>query len=848
MADNVSIFDLNSSLMVMATSSFDLMGSANFRRGKQRNLYSRLIRGEATKFEVGEVLQFTTDAVVDFATTAPLDPQPFIRDNTNDLSGDDVGQLQIDGVFPSVGGTVFVNNESDSFLNGLYYVDLTGSAGSAARLLRSAGYLEGSVVPAGFIIKVLSGTLNGGRFFTTNTSSVLFGTNFTASLYDPFATPRDPFATPPSWTHLQVGRKDGFVIPLLSSSDHEVSRLNAFSSGSLPLEATAVPASASTYYSKSRRFVTLTYKLSASANLPVTPVTESNPLNQEVAGRANFVANSGSYRNNNWRNPAVFEIVVPERGKIRDVRVWVEFVHDVRTHTGTIGTSPLDETQGLGSVAIALRSPNVNFYSAHPLWNDPSNSKFMLYGTGSSNPDQTIPELLRSSYLLWQGHFMEDTGVVFNPPNSHDDVTTSIPLYADWDSDIDMRTVFCDNSPAPNPRHLDRLYLHASDLGPGISTGSQVGSRCNTISALSSSAPNAVMFSLMGYPIPSPCADWVEDIPGPSTASPDHKTSVQGNNVPWMYDPRIKPGFITGSTSFTSSIGLSPPRGWLSGPANTAALNEFPTTGSQLGPATLAPFYPLLEDLYCIKLTNDELAAEFDNAPFLAKRNASVGFRPGLRGTEVSGRWKLMIGTGNANAAKARSGIWFRQFRLEFVVDMNSETQGFYPSKTFRFKKSGTVSQRPGLKRLALISGSSNFDTGVNYVFSRVDEDHGRSIGITGDAGSSIDSFAVFSQITGSLADRLSGSNDFFLGNEFGTPFIPISSGSGVEPSFSPFTDEEVRRSRIFLDSVMRRSTGVSPAQDLRSTLNRGTYFKTSAELALDLLDSFDRAGLTGSI
>src|SRR5258708_29565921 len=46
-------------------------------------------------------------------------------------------------------------------------------------------------------------------------------------------------ATPLPWTQVPIGKKFGFVIGVLSSSDPEVSRLNAFSSGNFPLETTA---------------------------------------------------------------------------------------------------------------------------------------------------------------------------------------------------------------------------------------------------------------------------------------------------------------------------------------------------------------------------------------------------------------------------------------------------------------------------------------------------------------------------------------------------------------------------------------------------------------------------------
>jgi hypothetical protein len=725
MPDNVSIFDLSSDLMAAPTSSFDLSGSMNIRRKVQRRLYSRLLRGEALRADVGE---------------AP-----------------------------------------DQWISG----------------------------------------------------------SLTASF-------PQQLATPPSWTRFQIGRKDGFVIPPFSSSDHEVSRLNTFSSGSLALEMTAVPASASSYYSKQSRFLKLTYKLSASANLPTASVSQSNPYtygpnadpngSSGVPGRTFFTATSGSYFDTSIDFPAFFDFDVAEYGKIRDIRVWVEFIHDVRVSSGTSGIGASPTLCGLGAISLALRSPNVNFYSAHPFWNSMEAKGFAPY----SGHNVAIPELLRSSYLLWQGRTVTSDfsiGYSFSggvPVIGFISQSDSFdPFYATWDSDMDMRTVFCDNSVVPNPHHLDRLYASADELGPGKSTGSLLGSATNNISALSASAPNAVMYAIEGYPIPS----FSDNFAGSLT---NHHTSVAGNFVPWFYDNRVKPGFITGTTNFTASLGLSPPPGWLSGPGGSANVNEFPTTGSQLGPVTIKPVYPLLEDVYSRKVF-DYLDPSLTPNPFpsLLSSNNTIGFRPGLRGTEVHGKWRLMMSS-NAGSVNFGKGIWFRQARLEFVIDTGRGTDSFYPSKGRRFSKGGSVSQRPGFRRVSIISGTANFDIGINYVYVKEKEEYGRSVGITDDPGRASDSFAVFSQITGSLSSSLSGSRSFFLKNEFGTPYIPLSSGSGVSPSFSPFDDDEISNSRNFLDFVLRRSQNGSPAQDLRSTLNRSQYFKTSIDRASDLLDSFD--------
>lgn len=59
---------------------------------------------------------------------------------------------------------------------------------------------------------------------------------------------------------------------------------------------------------------------------------------------------------------------------------------------------------------VALRSPNVNFYSAHPLWNDERLKGYDKRpdSTVPRERDRKIPELYKGTYLLWAGHAVED--------------------------------------------------------------------------------------------------------------------------------------------------------------------------------------------------------------------------------------------------------------------------------------------------------------------------------------------------------------------------------------------------------------------------------------------------------
>lgn len=623
-------------------------------------------------------------------------------------------------------------------------------------------------------------------------------------------------ASVPSWTQVPIGKHHAFVITPLSSSDHEVSRLNAFSSGQLPLEQSAVPASATVYYSKATRLVYKVYKLSASIDLPVLPPDlEQFPFNQEITTpRPVFDATSGSYRAFSAYNPAVFEINIPDYGRIRDIRVWVEFIHDVRLGTGSIGSSGPNPDQGLHDVTVALRSPNVSFRAAHPLWNDPQTFGFSFNPTSNltgalnqfGNFYNQVPEVFRSSYLLWAGAdvISDDLASTFSGWKQ---------AYPSWDNDIDMRTVFWDASPTPSPRHLDQLFPSATDSDPGLPAAT--GSAAAQLSgALSGGAPNNKAWTIASASIKDPQGQ------GPTAF---------GKNVPWILDPRINSGGISHSELLTNIIGLSPPNGWLTGPGETNAVGEFPTTGSNLGPDNIKPFYPLMDDVFVKRIYDQPGDAGKTQFVMPSPHPPVVGFRPGLRGSEVHGKWQLLIATKAAfdpfagYQALPRSGIWFRQFRLEFILDQGPDLVDFYPSKSFRFKRPAYVPKRPGSRRIQIISGTASWDLGINYVQTEVREEYGRTSGITTDspplltgvfgatrvAQADPNAFAIFSRITGSLADYLTGSvftqGAFYtyLNNEFGTPFIPITSGSGITPSFETFDEQDAQATRDVIVNVI---------------------------------------------
>lgn len=739
------------------------------------------------------------------------------------------------------------------------------------------------------------------------------------------------FATVPGWTQHQIGKHHAFVIPALSASggQHLMGRLNTFFSGTQPMEKSSVPASASMYYSKAKRLVYKVYKLSASIDLPVDPITlEQYPSQMELGNpRSIFDPVSGSYRNNSYWNPSVFTIEIPDYGKIRDIRVWVEVVHDVRGGQGTgsltssAGTFAPYYRGGLGGLQIALRSPNVVFPYSHPLWNDPKVSTqlkrqqpisigggaFVNYpqwytsGSGGQfgNKYQQVPELLRNSYLLWAGHSVEDdlaqslsapqtrasAGNPISPPGSNDllpygDINSGTlyllnlpggsypngfsPFYAEWDADIDMRTVFWDGSPIPNPRDLSPLFVSPTDVSPGtgaslygytLSASGETGVKCFPYSgsaaalALWYSSPNSQAMVLASA---SAGTQW-NTLSFLSATWLDYKPTPGGFGFPWFYDGRIPAGALGGRNVGTGGFPFSGvPIGWLtSASAGIPAPGpgEFPTsTGSNLGPANIRPVYPILDDVFVQKMYDEQYTglkatgasqlAQPLFTTFPPQHAKVVGFRPGLRGTEVHGKWQLMIGVSadfdalNGMLGNQRCGYWFRQFRMELILDQGVESVDFYPSKTQRFKRPTYVPVRDGNRRVQIMSGSAEWDIGVNYVFTEQLPAYGRFIGIMDNTGSSAD-FAVFTRMTGALADQLAVSSSLpapsgtahtlyaYLHNEFGTPYIPISSGSSLSPAFQFFENTETLPVKTLVHEIINPRAIIPVANTATAFLNR---------------------------
>jgi hypothetical protein len=694
-------------------------------------------------------------------------------------------------------------------------------------------------------------------------------------------------ATTPSWVRRQIGVDHGYVIPAFSSSRHEETQLNCYHSGVFAVETTAVPHSASQYYSKRNRFQKIVYKLSASVNLPNNPGNLYHPVIDEFGSRATgsngFYPISGSYRNCSVNDPAVFEFDVVEKGKIRDIKVWVEFIHDSRV--GVTGSddhsSRLDRSgslYGIGNIAIAIRSPNTNFEWAHPIWN----SKDLLARVRTQLPSAS---LFRNSYLLWAGPaadglFKHENGWIaeydtFLFSNVYDQPVYLVPnqlgqSYAVYDSDIDMRTIFHDGAHIRNPRDVSPLFVNATQGDPGLASG--------TITGITSS----------DLPIywPGPMSIVAEKIY--NGANDQLAANPQGGNIPWMLDDRVPPGglALSGSTvlsyeqflegdSYVLTSSMIVPEGWWK-----SGSNEFHSYGAQIGPPELRPFYPLLDDVFVRKMTAEPIDRTYLRrsgallitlplsdleSSFVSTLGKIEGFRPGLRGTEVLGKWQLLIGMGNI---ERKAGIWFRHARIEFIVDKGEESNSSaIGSRWKKFERSGYVPRGFGKRLVSIISGSlknpdfplnvpiesdsENFssdsespDLGTNYVYVQDRDEYGRTVGITDRTGSSPDSFAVLTYITGNLYTRLSGSGQaalyHYLRNEFGTPYIPVSSGSGVDPSFQPFTEDDARLSRLLVDRVLIPQPLVNPFQEAQAVLKRGNFIQDTRSLYLRELEALE--------
>lgn len=285
----------------------------------------------------------------------------------------------------------------------------------------------------------------------------------------------------------------GGILSPYSSSQHEITRLNAVSTASdyygevftawNSKSGRSTNSTSSQYYTGTQmrqpspafdgyyaknasqdpnsRFTKLVYTLNASE-------TGSYWNSADGAQEGGYVEGLGRIVDANSIDTFQVNIPVDRNGKIRDIKVWVELVHRARD----LG----DTASGLKGVQMALVSPNVRGRGAYPIWNMPGAESFLydanpnlsgadgIIGDAVSNRQ---PEIFASgAFVLWDGHA--------NPTVNY--ARANLGLQGDWsefDSDMDMRVVFSDNSQNLNPRSRINVFPSATDEAPHAATGLQ---------------------------------------------------------------------------------------------------------------------------------------------------------------------------------------------------------------------------------------------------------------------------------------------------------------------------------------------------------------------------------------
>ena len=637
-------------------------------------------------------------------------------------------------------------------------------------ILTSSLYLEGSIsMGRSYEKKKHSSVLLGLPTITTGPARA------SATVVDAIRTGS---FTSPSLSHASIGFNDAYVGNSLSSSYIETRTLNLFNSGSAPLENSAVPASASLFYAKRSTLQTIIVKHTASffdtipgpsgTCAPTTFVAGSGALCNRVTGSG--VPSQGCSVN----NPASIFISVPVSGRLVDIKVWVELIHG----SGTACLWPLAE------LGVALRSPTLGWGHAHPIYNDPTfrtQAGFDTYPT-------PYPNFYRDTFLLWEGGGMGPFNNPVTPgPDTDGQHGQNSQKYPSWDRDRGMRTIFTDGASVPNPRHL---YNSTSPSGNFIGAP-------NSYTGVQPDGSDALIFN---------CAF--------------------GFDVPWTSDKTVQPG-----TAPYQAVG-SPPKGWLNGPGGVADTNEWPTTGVNYGTNQLRPIYPILDPIFIKKSIGNERTSYSNQAGLPPPTpNAWRGFRPGLRGSEISGSWQLLLtnNVGGFNPATDVMQMYFRQVRLEITYESGLASN---PGVIRRSETKRKPRRDDRENFLYAISGSdashygagtpANIDWFKTLVYTRTPTggENGRTFGIVLNSGSFNPDYALLYRLSGNLA-TISGSAPGWLLNNFtGMPSIPQSSGSllGVAPDTSPQPPIIVRPPQIVFNppnSISVPTTLKSSAGDI---------------------------------
>ena len=555
--------------------------------------------------------------------------------------------------------------------------------------------------------------------------------------------PRRP--DPPSWTRAYMGTNQAFVINDLRSGNEDLA-FNTFSGSAESLELSPVPATSKTHYSKEQRLQTITVKKTASFFDTLVPTVGGIPISG-VFVPSTFTAGFGSYINavtsSNGlfkatpTSPAMISIPVNVTGRLVDIKVWLEIVHVSSSAT----------TFPLGMLGVALRNPNLSWGVAHPIMNDPI--AFAADSGRFREASGEIKDFYRSSFLLWEGGSVFNGNLETGPQggtvsngswNGFQDGPegSTFTRYPTWHKDRGMRTVFADSSRIMNPRTLYSTNVSGNYIG----------------------APNSY--------------------PGTGSDAISANAS-RGCNVPWTSDSTVAGTYASNG---------SPPNGWLTGPGGTADVNEWPTTGFNYGTPTIQPMYPLLDPIMCHKSIGSEgVLVQADDS---LKPGSFRGSRPGLRGSEISGSWQILI-TNNISDSRysttASMGTYFRQARLELTYETPTWT---------RFKGINRYATRQSNDYETFsVSGStpgSELDFWVNVVSVNYPSQHdiGRTFGLAPLTGT-IDAQAALSyRLSGSLANVVGQVPSWLFTGQGGMPVIPESSASlividGVEQRRHPF-------------------------------------------------------------
>ncbi len=566
----------------------------------------------------------------------------------------------------------------------------------------------------------------------------------------------------PSWTKAYLGpnRNESYLVQSLSSSNHEVTQLNCFLSGTEAIENSPVSSTRSLYYSKRSSYQTLTVKLTSSQ---ATGLYDDLNFGTLIDATASI------------NQPLKFHFPVNQTGTLVDIKVWVEMVtlsgNLAAPSTGSAGHlvwAAVDSSASylpLESFGISLRSPNCSWpnHWAHPIMNDPLYlASTVITGTGAQILlDTTDPqEFYRDSFLLWEPPSLSDT--VFLNHIGYSDTMDSGTVVGKarqrqphWGRDLGMRTVFYDGSSHPNPRTFQRNI--AQDYQ-------------------AEGAPN-VSGALIAY------GSGLLVVPGTGTY-------VHGNNAPWTSDSGSWGGYGNVMYGNATPFG-SPPAGWLNGLGGVALPAEWPTTGVNYGAPTLRPLYPLLDPIYQ-KMEGDRPSGWI--AQIFQHAQTWRGFRPGLRGTEISGSWTLMFSrpisgaqdNGEVRPTSVLPWAFVRQCRLELTYQTFRGISGFPAFSKF---SRGRTPQH-GEKFVALNWGSDLYsDDNMSpvsqgaFLHATYIPDNGfgsvnRSFGIAIGTGSAVSDTALEWNLTGALADISGATPGWLTNNIYGMPAIPALSWS----------------------------------------------------------------------